>query len=81
MSPSGGRPPRLRAAPASVRAPMLLLYAEAGPLDAQGQAWHRVLAAAGVQSDLVMVNSCVNRDRCPAARAVRWSRWQQITDQ
>ena len=38
-----------------VRTPMLLVYAEAGPLAAQGQAWHRALAAAGVRHELIMV--------------------------
>ena len=38
-----------------VRTPMLLIYAEAGPLAVQGQAWHRALAAAGVRNELIMV--------------------------
>jgi dipeptidyl aminopeptidase/acylaminoacyl peptidase len=38
-----------------VRTPVLLIYAEAGPLAAQGQAWHRALTAAGVRNELIMV--------------------------
>jgi dipeptidyl aminopeptidase/acylaminoacyl peptidase len=38
-----------------VRTPMLLIYAEAGPLAVQGQAWHRALGAAGVRNELIMV--------------------------
>jgi acetyl esterase/lipase len=34
---------------------MLLIYAEAGPLAVQGQAWHRALGAAGVRNELIMV--------------------------
>jgi dipeptidyl aminopeptidase/acylaminoacyl peptidase len=38
-----------------VRTPVLLIYAEAGPLAAQGAAWHRALTAAGVRNELIMV--------------------------
>lgn len=38
-----------------VRTPVLLIYAEAGPLAAQGPAWQRALTAAGVRNELIMV--------------------------
>jgi dipeptidyl aminopeptidase/acylaminoacyl peptidase len=38
-----------------VRTPTLLIYAVAGPLAAQGQAWHRALTGAGVRNELIMV--------------------------
>jgi dipeptidyl aminopeptidase/acylaminoacyl peptidase len=38
-----------------VRTPVLLIYAGASPLAAQGQAWHRALTAAGVRNELIMV--------------------------
>jgi hypothetical protein len=42
---------------------MLLIYAEAGPLAAQGQAWHRALAAAGARNELIMVPGATTSSR------------------
>ena len=38
-----------------VRTPVLLIYAAAGDLAAQGQAWRRALTSAGVENELIMV--------------------------
>jgi dipeptidyl aminopeptidase/acylaminoacyl peptidase len=38
-----------------IRTPVLLVYADAGPLAVQGQAWRRALTAAGVRNELLMV--------------------------
>jgi hypothetical protein len=62
---------------------MLLIYAETGRLAAQGQADRRLPPAIGLQGPPVSVirPPHLSPSMLSAARAVRWSRRPQITDQ